>query len=874
MNLVKDMCDNSEFESLINLFSKANHIYIKCFDEEGNLYLSSQTSPEEKTFFNDNLDYEKERVVINSFIDFSPETIIEGETFCQFLNLKAVAIRDDKKKIHMIVLLTAVIKENLNDISIPKEVLSTSSEAFESSVLLFSEFSNYYFKEILKNNSLRNEIDSLNKSKEELSCSSNRNEVLAEILKGLESEKDFYDTAFDVLKEASGYLSISNAFLIQNSSDSNLVSIHSECSQIKEGSLSEKFSDLEVKDLPFINGRPYTISSDSVLPSNFKDFFDKYKITAGIFLPIDISEESFIYLCFVNIEKERRFTVDDLKFADDTKKVLSSIYTKKNTENSLKSSYSSLDAILENTGCGIVVFDGVKKSILYTNSTYEEMFKDEVDRRSVERVLYGSFSEDVNEKTEFITDKSRKYYSISFSKIQWVDGKLISMGTFNDITDLKNYQKRIFAQANTDYLTGIFNRQKFENDIEREIRDAVRSGDDGTLILINLDDFKGINEGLGNTIGDMLLKEAAQAIRLIAGKRGYAYRLSGDEFAILLPSIYKNILPRLISAVQKRFTQPWQLNESQYYCTMCMGIAYFPKDGTKSENIFQHADFALRVAKKRGKSQVEYYSPDMDSFSKKRLEIESAMHEAVTKHIEEFVVYYQPLIDASKPDYPCIGAEALVRWNSSALGLLYPNEFISIAEYLGLIVPIGEHVLEEATKRCRYWNDFGHPEFRINVNFSMVQLMSTDIVSSIKHALEESGINPYNLVIEVTESLAENDAEVLKEVLANIRALGVRISLDDFGTGYSTFSRLKDMPFDEVKIDKSFTDGIGEDFFSDSFVKNVTDLADSANMDVIVEGVETDKQKNALEDMNIDIIQGYLYDKPLSKEEFENKYLE
>lgn len=872
MELSANQDVTNDFKSLMRHFSSVNHIYLKYFNESDEVLFAPEYSDDVRSFLNQYIDSEKEQIIINSFIDESPETLIEGETFCPFVRLQAVCIRDNSNKIIRKAALVGIISGRLHDdIKLPADAMTTTDHDFEEAGILFSELISYYYKEVYKNLDLQEELKKTSAEKDELSHTSNRNETLAEIFKGLESDKHFIDAAEDILKSSGEYLSVSNAFLLEKRADSNMIFMPTEWSVSEEMALLPIFDHVEIKTLPFLTDRPYTISTDSVLPDKFRTFFERFNITAGIFLPLVTGVENIFYICFVNVRSPRRFTVTDLQFAEDVRQVLKTIYTKKNSEQSLIGSYSSLEAILTNSSVGQVVFDSTYNMVLYSNDPYDAMFYNDNDRRAISRFLFEHAANE--EKSEFYAEDAERYYSITFANIKWHDGRDVNLGTVTDITDMKNYARKIYEESNSDYITGLYNRHKFDIDIIDELKDAERSGDDGALILIDLDDFQMINEGLGTKNSENLLKEVGEALRLICGKRAYAYNISGDEFAIILPSIYKDVLPRLITALEKRFNRAWQIGDAQYYCTMCMGISRFPSDGATPDDIFQHTDFALRVAKKHGKSQKEFYNPEMDVFSKRRLEIESAMHEAVAKHIDEFVVYYQPLIDANRVDRHCVGAEALVRWNSPVLGFVYPDEFIPVAEYLGLIIPIGDHVLEEATKKCRYWNDYGHPEFRINVNFSMIQLMQKDIVSTIKKALSASGLKPENLVLEITESIAENDTNYLAKTLGEIRDLGVRISLDDFGTGYSSFEKLKDMPLDEVKIDKCFVRSIGEDAFSDSFVRNVSDIANGANMDVIVEGVETSEQKDKLKGMNVNFIQGYLYDKPLQVEEFEKKYL-
>ena len=252
---------------------------------------------------------------------------------------------------------------------------------------------------------------------------------------------------------------------------------------------------------------------------------------------------------------------------------------------------------------------------------------------------------------------------------------------------------------------------------------------------------------------------------------------------------------------------------------------------------------------------------------------EKNMRNAAMNEMEQFEVYYQPIVDITKEGNPCSGAEALVRWNSDTLGFIQPGDFIPLAEYLGLINPIGEYVMMTAAKRCKYWNDMGHPEYKVNVNLSVVQLLQNDIVKKIQHVIEETRINPKNLRLEVTESLAINDMTRMKKILGEIKELGVGIALDDFGTGYSSLNHIRELPIDVIKIDRCFIEHIGEDDFSDAFVKLVAELAKAIGVTVCVEGVEHDRQYEVIKSMEIKLIQGYYFGKPMTQEEFESKYL-
>ena len=215
----------------------------------------------------------------------------------------------------------------------------------------------------------------------------------------------------------------------------------------------------------------------------------------------------------------------------------------------------------------------------------------------------------------------------------------------------------------------------------------------------------------------------------------------------------------------------------------------------------------------------------------------------------------------------------LIRWNCESLGFISPAEFIPLAEYLGLINPIGDYVLLQACRRCKFWNDSGHPEYKVNVNLSVVQLLRNDTVDRVQDALTQTGLNPQNLTLEVTESLAINDMARMKKILGQIKELGVRVALDDFGTGYSSLNHIREMPIDVIKIDRCFIEDLGKDEFEYAFVRVVCELAQALNMNVCVEGVEYERQYEILKEMQIHMIQGFYFDKPMKAEEFEKKYL-
>ena len=300
---------------------------------------------------------------------------------------------------------------------------------------------------------------------------------------------------------------------------------------------------------------------------------------------------------------------------------------------------------------------------------------------------------------------------------------------------------------------------------------------------------------------------------------------------------------------------------------MSMGIAVFPDDSKDVHEIIRLADIAMYESKKNGKNGYTFYDSCSKLNTARRLDIENSMRQAVTSGIEEFVVFYQPVVDVRTGE--CSSCEALVRWDSKALGFMGPGDFIPLAEYLGLITSIGDYVLEEACRQCRYWNEHGIPDFHINVNLSVVQLLQKDVAETVARILKKTGVNPKNIVLEITESFAINDMDRVLDIIKGIKKLGPRIALDDFGTGYSSLNYIKQLPLDIIKVDKTFIDDIVDDEYAQAFIKLIVELSDTIDTDIIVEGVENEAQLNILKELGVDYIQGFYYGKPVPAYEFE-----
>ena len=475
------------------------------------------------------------------------------------------------------------------------------------------------------------------------------------------------------------------------------------------------------------------------------------------------------------------------------------------------------------------------------------------------------------ERREVYYEKKERWYDLTETNLHWVDCNVVRMYSLYDITEKKQYQGRIKQQAYTDFLTGLYNRLCCERDLAAQIAAAIEKKKTGALLYLDLDDFKHINDGLGHQYGDALLKAIAHAFQRIPGIENSCYRMGGDEFVIVVAPEAYDRLQIILQDIQQIFSKPWFLKDSDYYCTMSMGAVTFPDNGDSVTDLVKKADIAMYAAKKAGKNRVQFYNNGTKSSDRRRLDMVRNMREATAKNFGEFEVYYQPIMRVQDGKATCSGAEALIRWNSTSLGFLSSTEFIPLAEYLGLINPIGNHVLHQACKQCKEWNDKGY-DFSVNVNLSVIQLLQNDIVDIVASALKQTKLKPDRLVLEVTESLAINDMERMKRILDQIRKLGVKIALDDFGTGYSSLNHVHEIAFDVIKVDQSFVKDLTEDSYFQSFIRLVSELAETIGASICVEGVEKLKQFDILKSMKVKYIQGFYFDKPMTVKDFEEKY--
>ncbi len=443
-------------------------------------------------------------------------------------------------------------------------------------------------------------------------------------------------------------------------------------------------------------------------------------------------------------------------------------------------------------------------------------------------------------------------------------GKMI-LGTHQDITQRKEIEQRLDYISFYDVLTALPNRYYLMQKLDEELERAKRNRNIMAIVSLDLDGFKKINESMGSSLGDELLTMIAARLRAHIRKQDFVARASSDEFTMIFSDLKnKEDITSLVRNILKRFDKPFKIDEKEVFVSFSMGISVFPDNGDEISELYKKADLALMGAKKAGKNTFRFYTAKMNTKALKRLEMETKMHKAIEKN--EFTLYYQPQFDLTTNSL--VGVEALLRWEDSKTCFIPPVEFIPIAEESGLIIPLGTWVMKNACLQRKRWSDMGLNDFRVSINISPLQFAQENFLDILKQTMDETGINPHELMLEITEGILMDDIEDTIKKLDKIKKLGCKLSIDDFGTGYSSLAYLRKFPIDELKIDKSFVLDLS---YPDnaSIVKTIISLAKNLNLDVIAEGIEDTVQKDFLLENKCNKMQGFLFGHPESKEKIE-----
>lgn len=444
------------------------------------------------------------------------------------------------------------------------------------------------------------------------------------------------------------------------------------------------------------------------------------------------------------------------------------------------------------------------------------------------------------------------------------------VAVFADISSLKHAQARLDYQAHHDPLTGLPNRTLFESRLQAALVHSAESGSLGAVLFLDLDRFKHINDSLGHPVGDLLLKGIAQRLKENLRDIDTVARLGGDEFIVLLPGLSQpgdaaNIANKLLAC----FTAPFQAGEHEFYMSASIGSSLFPTDGTDVATLVKNADAAMYRSKAKGRNRIESYTRDLTSQASERIALEQELRRALERN--ELSLSFQPKV--SLLTHQLVGAEALIRWSHPIFGEVPPEHFISLAEENGMILQIGDWVLESACRQMRQWRETHQPFGPLSVNLAGAQLRQPNLVARIEQLLDDNGLEPGCLQLEITENFIMSQTGEALAVLHKLKKLGVQLAIDDFGTGYSSLSYLKRLPLDILKIDQSFVRGLPEDTHDAAIVRAIIALGRSMQLTVIAEGVENSEQQKFLAAEGCEQMQGYIISLPLHPDTFCRNFL-
>jgi diguanylate cyclase (GGDEF)-like protein len=547
------------------------------------------------------------------------------------------------------------------------------------------------------------------------------------------------------------------------------------------------------------------------------------------------------------------------------------------SEASLTQKSQQLDAALNNMPQGLAMFDGQQRLVV-CNRLYFEMYSLPPERTRPGTPLHAILEARAErgnspERQDYVADVLERtalrkpYYTVDEVR----DGRIFSVShqpmsnggwvsIHQDITAQKRVEAKLAHMARYDPLTGLANRAVFLDETNEALRRARQLGESFTILMLDLDQFKVVNDSLGHATGDCLLRAVAGRFHKIVREADHVARFGGDEFALLQivereEKDQKGNAIQLANRILETITEPYDLDGRKVVIGVSIGITLAPDDGCDADVLIRNADLALYKAKSEGRNRYRLFEASMGTAARRRRELEDDMRKALSR--DEFQLHYQAIVDVESGQ--CRGAEALVRWHHPERGLIFPDQFIALAEESGLIVPLGERILRRACAEAATWA----PHLKVAVNLSPVQFKQSNLLDILRSALRESGLAPQRLELEITETvLIENNEENIA-ILHQLKNLGASIVLDDFGIGYSSMRYLQIFPIDKIKIDKSFIQSMPSHSDSVAIVCAIAGLARNLEIETTAEGVETPEQLALVRGAGCQLAQGYLFGRPV-----------
>ena len=545
------------------------------------------------------------------------------------------------------------------------------------------------------------------------------------------------------------------------------------------------------------------------------------------------------------------------------------------SESSLMQKSQQLDAALNNMSQGLCMFDREQRLVVH-NKQYMEMYglapspgmtlNDLLAARQANGTLPQETSFTLS-RLEMVlgnepycaVDRLPDGRTVAITHQPMSNGGWVAL--HQDITAQKRAEAELAYMARYDTLTGLANRAVFLERVKEAVARARQGGEEFSILMLDLDGFKAVNDSLGHAMGDRLLKAVAERLRTLVAEGDQVARLGGDEFAIFQPmdDRGRERISTLASRILEAFAEPFDLAGRKISIGASIGLTLAPADASEADALIRNADLALYKAKSEGRNRYRFFETSMEAESRDRRELEQAMRKGIS--MNEFELRYQTIVDVARK--ACCGAEALVRWRHPERGLIPPDQFIAIAEESGMIVPLGEWILRQACADAATWP----PHLKLAVNLSPKQFTQCDLLGILESTLEATGLDPARLELEITETVLIEKNEENLAILHALKNLGISIVLDDFGIGYSSMRYLQDFPFDKIKIDKSFIQSMVSHADSAAIVCAIAGLGRSLDIDTTGEGVETAEQLTLLRNAGCQLAQGYLFSRPVPTSE-------
>jgi diguanylate cyclase (GGDEF)-like protein/PAS domain S-box-containing protein len=514
-------------------------------------------------------------------------------------------------------------------------------------------------------------------------------------------------------------------------------------------------------------------------------------------------------------------------------------------------------------------YDSPEQLLAEVSNVVLQLFVDPKRMAAIRRMLGKDSVVRGAEVEVYKRDRKKKWLLMNLRAVRDASGNiLLHEGTAEDITDRKVAEERVHFLAHFDPLTGLPNRNLLQDRLSQALAGARRRQDKVAVLFLDLDQFKTVNDSLGHSFGDLLLQEVAERLRVGSRELDTVARLGGDEFVLILTTV-KDLADVAVAAERfvKLMTDGFVVQGHPLNISCSLGISIFPEDGADCDALIKNADAAMYCAKENGRNTFRFFTEDINVEVAERLTLENSLRLALKKN--ELFLMYQPQMDLATGRIT--GLEALLRWQHPELGLVSPDKFIRIAENSGLIVPIGLWVLRTACSQARRWLDEGLLSMPVAVNVSAVQFRQRGFCELIREVLQDVGLAPRYLELELTETLLLSSAEVTLSVLQQLKAMGLSLAIDDFGTGYSSLSYLKRFPVSKLKIDRSFVRDIAVNPDDAAIATAIISMAKSLRLKVIAEGVENESQMSFLRTHQCDEIQGYYFSKPLTVDKVSDK---